>query len=364
MTEPSASPARARLARVLPLLPAVVLFATAMLVARSFAPAAGSGPGGSPAAGGTGATGGPAAPPSGPYTGPPLAGVFVNCSPACDLIAASPGAGLRLTFTDRAVDESAPTLSPDGDAVAFRCGAPAVEAGGAESPRPRGPGSICRISTTPPGSESATPFPVTTLLSDPHVDYGAPAWSPDGSTLAFAFRSAAGESGIGLWDLVGSVATTVTEPGMEAANPAWSPDGSTLAFGCGTVAGPEGAPEARFCVMPRTGGMVTALGAVSGDCGAPTFTPDAAQLAVVCVGPGTAGGDLFYLALSEPMSRSITRDQLMAPEGKRRLVFSPDGRFVYVRRDDALWAIELATEMWSLPPLPPLHGDFDVRVIQ
>lgn len=115
--------------------------------------------------------------------------------------------------------------------------------------------------------------------------------------------------------------------------------------------------------MPSTGGMVTALGAVSGDCGVPTFTPDVAQLAVVCIGPGTAGGDLFSLAVSEPMSRSMTRSQLIAPEGERRVVFSPDGSLAYVRRGDALWALDPMAQVWSLPALPPLHGDFDLRVL-
>jgi hypothetical protein len=85
---------------------------------------------------------------------------------------------------------------------------------------------------------------------------------------------------------------------------------------------------------------------------------------VVCVGPGTAGGDLFYLALSEPMSRSITGSQLMAPQGQRHVVFSADGTLAFVRRDDALWALKPLSEEWSLPPLPPLHGDFDLRVVE
>ena len=170
--------------------------------------------------------------------------------------------------------------------------------------------------------------------------------------------------GIGIWEIASGRPTTVTEPGLEASDPAWSPDGATLAFRCGSAPTPSGGEAVRFCTMPKDGGVVTALGAVDGDCGAPTYAPDAIHLAVVCVVPGAERGDLFFLALSEPMSHSITGDQLIAPEGEKQVAFSPDGRFVFVRRDDALWAFEPMTEAWSVPPLPPLHGGFDVRVME
>ena len=355
------------LSRFGPWLLAAVLFATSMLVARSFAPAPGrSGPG--PSAPGPsappGATSKPIGRPTTAYDGPALQGVFVSCSPACDLVVAREGIGLRLTFTDRAVDESGPSLSPDGAGVAFRCGAPAVEPGGAESPRPQGPGSICVVNTNPPEEEGATPLPVTTLLSDPAVDYGAPRWSPDGSTLAFDFRRDDGETGIGLWDLLTGSATTITKPGAQGSAPAWSPDGQRIGYRCGVQAMPSGGNAERFCTMSKDGGDVVQLGGIDGHCGAPTYTPDAAHLGVACVVPGADGGDLFFLALSEPRTHSLTGDQAVAPEGQQRVAFSPDGRYVYVRREDALWAFEPATETWSVPPLPGLHGDFDLRVLE
>jgi hypothetical protein len=90
--------------------------------------------------------------------------------------------------------------------------------------------------------------------------------------------------------------------------------------------------------------------------------PDGVHLAVVCVAPGAGGGDLSMLALDEPFTHQFTTGGLIAPEGIRRVVFDPDQHFAYVRRDDALWAIGIPEGVWSLPPLPPLHGDFDLRV--
>jgi hypothetical protein len=302
--------------------------------------------------------------PPGAYAGPKLEGVFVNCAPACDLVAASEGKGLRLTFTDRTVDESGPSLSPDGEAVAFRCGNPAVEPGGEGEPSPEGPGSICVVNTSPPEDEGATPLPVTTLLSSPTVDYGGPRWSPDGTTIAFDFRTDDGETGIGVWDLLTGAANRITPPGAQASAPAWSPDGSTIAYRCGVQAMPAGTSAELFCTMAKDGTGVVQLGGVDGRCGAPTYTPDAIHFGVVCVVPGAEGGDLFLLALSEPVSHSLTGDHTIAPEGQQRVAFSADGAYVYVRRADALWAFEPATDAWSLPPLPPLHGDFDLRVLE
>ena len=345
------------------LLLAVVLFAATMLVARSFAPPSTAGPGPGPSGGApipTRAPGGGVA----AYAGPDLYGVFTGCNPACDLEIAVEGIGRRLTMTDRATDERAPSLSPDRNQVVFRCGEPAIEPGGAESPRPEGLGSLCLVATIPPEDQAATFPPVTTLLTDPLVDYDAPAWSPDGSTIAFVARGADGLGRLGMLDVATGEARDVTMDPIDVSNPAWSPDGTQLAFGCGSEPTPDGGEADRFCVMASEGGPVTALGSVHGECGVPTFAPDVVHLGVVCVVPGAAGGDLFFLALSEPTSYSVTGDQSIAPEGQKRVAFSRDGAYVYVRRGDVLWAYQPASDTWSVPALPPLHGDFDLQVLE
>jgi Tol biopolymer transport system component len=343
------------LSRHAPVLAALVLFGASMLAARSFA-TPGGGPSSSSSAPGPGG-------PTGAYTGPELTGIFVSCIPDCDLIAVSTGIGRRLTQTDRAVDESAPSLSPDGRRVAFRCAEPAVEPGpGVASPRPASPGRICVIDIPESGDEPIGP--TTTLLEDEAIDYGAPAWSPDGATIAYDVHASDGTSGIGLFDVASGEHRVVTDLDDGVSNPAWSPDGEQLAFGCATDQEGSDKIRSRFCGMPSKGGPVTLLGEVEGTCGAPSYSPDATFLGVVCMTPGAEGGDLFRVSLAEPLVRSLTGSRRIAPEGLARPAWSPDGRFAYVRSDDALYAIALPEETWSRPPLVDLHGDFDVRVAE
>lgn len=341
------------LARHASVLAAVGLFAASMLVARSFASLGGPS-GASPAATADARS-------IGVYTGPDLTGVFVSCIPECDLVAVSTGIGRRLTQTDRAVDESAPSLSPDGTRVAFRCAEPGIEPGsGAGSPRPAGFGRICLLDI-PADPDSG--FGVTAaLLEDDATDYGSPAWSPDGATIAFHAQAAAGASGIGVFDLATGTSTIISEVEGHVANPAWSPDGGRLAFLCGTEAAPSAETATRLCTMPGAGGVPSVVASVAGTCGAPSFTPDGANLGLACVAPGSEGGDLFLVSTAGGAVRTMTSSRRIAPEGLARIAWSPDERYAYVRSNDALLAIDLPGETWSQPPLVALHGDFDVRV--
>jgi hypothetical protein len=336
----------------------LVLLAASLLLARTFAPDdEGARPGFSPVP--SGAAGGATV----VYAGPELTGVFVSCIPECDLIAISTGIGRRLTRTDRAADESAPSLSPDGRRVAFRCAEPAVEPGsGVASPRPAGLGRICVIDIPASGDEPVGA--TTTLLEDDATDFGSPAWSPDGATIAYHVYASDGTSGIGLLDIASGEHRVVTGLEDGVSNPAWSPDGEQLAFGCGMDQEGTGEIRSRFCAMPSEGGPVTSLGELEGTCGAPSYGPDATFVGVVCMTPGAEGGDLFSVSLAEPLVRSLTVSQRIAPEGLARPAWSPDGRFAYVRSDDALYAVALSEEAWSRPPLVDLHGDFDLRVAE
>lgn len=69
------------------------------------------------------------------------------------------------------------------------------------------------------------------LTSDPSLDSFGPAWSPDGSKIAFA-RSTGGTIGTGIFvmDANGANVRRLTTGAGEASAPVWSPDGSRIAF--------------------------------------------------------------------------------------------------------------------------------------
>lgn len=94
----------------------------------------------------------------------------------------------------------------------------------------------------------------------PDASWGL-SWSPDGSRLAFAVgtgSSSPPRGSVYLVDADGSGLQEVTSPG-EASWPVWSPDGSRLAFVCL----PRGGSYANLCIVPVAGGDVTTFEDVS-----------------------------------------------------------------------------------------------------
>lgn len=109
-----------------------------------------------------------------------------------------------------------PALSPDGLTIAFvsnRSGTP-------------------RLWTIPAPALDATTFDTPTALatgSDSAIPEGAPAWSPDGSMLAFS-STRSGTSQIFTIAAAGGTAVQLTNEVGGAFDPAWSADGQTIVY--------------------------------------------------------------------------------------------------------------------------------------
>ncbi len=145
------------------------------------------------------------------------------------------GTGKTLAVFDRAAADYtriAPTWSPDGRTIVA-------------SQLPFGQGSHASISLV---AIDSTNQQGRTLTHDKAHDYLYPAYSPDGRLLA-CIRSVAvrkGDSG-GLWVMnADGTGGRQLAPVADRARPAWSPDGTTIAFGNGgnvyTVAAMSGQP--------------------------------------------------------------------------------------------------------------------------
>jgi subtilisin len=141
------------------------------------------------------------------------------------------GSNNRILSRDMFISEEDPTWSPDGTKIAFaaqRCGC-------AENP---GVQDIWTIDANP-----ASTSPMTQLTSTDVYELD-PAWSPDGTKIAYVSEdnrdASDGGDTLSVMRADGTEQTVIRQPrfgGWGWADPAWSPDGRRIAM---TTSGPDG----------------------------------------------------------------------------------------------------------------------------
>jgi Tol biopolymer transport system component len=123
------------------------------------------------------------------------------------------------------------------------------------------------------------------LLVRTQLDWkdGSPAWSPDGSRIAFSSERD-GNAEIYVMKADGSGMTRLTHTSADERDPAWSPDGRTIAFITGrtgktelSTMKPDGSDQKKLLSMDR------------GDAAEPRWSPDGSTIAFVHLPDGRTG---------------------------------------------------------------------------
>ena len=145
-----------------------------------------------------------------------------------------------------------------------------------------------------------------------------PAWSPDGSTIAFASKRA-GTFDLYAMDADGSGTRQLTSTSADDVQPAWSPDGERIVFARGT--------SPRLVVMDADGSAARRLTDDDAEEGEPAWSPDGRSIVYVRRRPGTSIRELWVVRADGTQSRRLTelggvvQGPAWAPDG-RRLAFS------------------------------------------
>jgi Tol biopolymer transport system component len=150
------------------------------------------------------------------------------------------GSGRQRLLATPTINEAQPSWSPGGRWIAFAqpkgvyvmsangTGAHLVVPGGRQPTWIKGPQGLVVMRPTPVWNgillRMSTNGKRETVLSHPNVD-AAPAWSPDGTQLAFTRD--------GVVNLVSQFGGALTSIGLKGSDPAWSPDGKSIVVASG-----------------------------------------------------------------------------------------------------------------------------------
>ncbi len=261
-------------------------------------------------------------------------------------VMAADGTG-RTRLTDNPTQDTAPTWSPDGTQIAFvsdRNGSPQLFRmgdNGADQqllagtlsnvtspawqplPRPpvvnriafaagavRGFSNLFVINTTGTGR--------VTLINTPEFDTITPAWSPDGTRIAFAGRNAINYD-IFVMPASGGDPIRLTNGEGSNMHPAWSPDGTRIGF----ESNRDGVWDV-YTINPQGGDLTNVTNSPSND-GNIAWSPDGTQIAFVSDRDGNL--NIYTMNIDGSNLRQLTRNA-----GNNVFpAWSPDGRELVFR---------------------------------
>ena len=165
------------------------------------------------------------------------------------------------------------------------------------------------------------------------IDDAAPAWSPDGKTIAFASRTEP-DSGPTPWQIYtvkanGGARRALTHGSLDSIDLAWSPDGKKIAFS--RVAGGQVISSGHVYVMNATGGSLKRVSSGGGGYDELfDWSPDGTMLAFDRITDGV--GSIFTMNAGGTNLHELTPSQndddywgVWSPDGKK-IAFDRTGR--------------------------------------
>jgi WD40-like Beta Propeller Repeat/Putative metal-binding motif len=172
------------------------------------------------------------------------------------------------------------------------------------------------------------------------VFFSVPAWSPDGTRIAFASNKDGADSDLYAISFAGGALTTLTTNAAEDGYPTWSPDGTRIAF-----ESDRDAPGTRnqIYVMNADGSGAINISSNALDETQPSWSPDGTRIAFV------RGGDIWVRSPSGGQGTPLTSG---APDDSEP-DWSPDGSKIVFQRDGGTILVMAATGENQTPlPLP------------
>jgi TolB protein len=235
-----------------------------------------------------------------------------------DIWLANPDGTEPRRLTDSPATEHTPIWSPDGRKLAYTVD---------------GERTADIVVTDPDGGNLVTiaravprdPFPSTT----------AP-WSPDSVQFLYSAR-VDGRNRVFVANADGSGYREIGDPSLDAKDPAWSPDGTSIAFTGRQAAvvksgvdGPDW-PLGVYLMAPD-GTHVRALAPVEGFQEAfdmPMWSPDSSSVVAYAPGDNLTTSDIWVFPADGSPARNISHN----PASDWWPTWSPDGRVAYVRQE-------------------------------
>lgn len=186
------------------------------------------------------------------------------------------------------------------------------------------------------------------LTNDPHPETD-PAYSPDGTRIAFVRQTDGGEYTLWTMGADGSGAVALTPPGVSVRHPSWSPDGAHIVFDRASATSGR-----DLWVIDSRGAGLHSIVTHAGLDAEPAWSPDGSRIAFTTDRYG--GSDIVTVTPDGTGLRRLTRDAA----NDRQATWSSDGAtiaFVSNRTGaDEIWAMT-ATGRGQAQLLPASVGD-------